>query len=129
MLDRYDPDQPPEAGAWMDLDEQERIQLVEDFHARQRVELPNAKLHAVIHVVVENQIAMGLESVVRAIPLLIAQGLSRHDAVHAVGSVVAEQIFDLSRGKGVATEAVHARYDAEIDRLSAKRWRRRVGPR
>jgi hypothetical protein len=129
MLDRYDPDQTPDAEAWLDLDEQERIQLVEDFHARSRVELPNAKLHAVIHVVVENQIATGLESVLRAIPRLMAQGLSRHDAVHAVGSIVAGQIFALSRDRGLAAEAVHARYDAEIDRLSAKRWHRRVGRR
>ena len=49
-----------------------------------RVRLPNEKLHAVLHVVIENQIALGDE-----IP-----GLDRHEAIHCIASVLAEFIHD-----------------------------------
>jgi hypothetical protein len=42
----------------------------------------------VFHVIVENQAAQGLETPVRrTLARLQAEGLSRHDAVHAVGSI------------------------------------------
>ena len=43
------------------IEEGEREILVEDYHERAGIELPNAHVHAAIHVVVENQIAMGEE--------------------------------------------------------------------
>jgi hypothetical protein len=42
---RYDVDQPP-------LDEQERVDLVRDYHRRAPIRLPNEKLHAILHVIV-----------------------------------------------------------------------------
>jgi hypothetical protein len=50
------------------------------------VRLPNAQLHAVIHVVVENQLALGEEVVVETLARLQREGLGRHDGVHAIGS-------------------------------------------
>jgi hypothetical protein len=61
----YDPLKPPEPEEWRSLDEQERMQLVEDFHRRARIRVPNAKAHALAHVIVENQIALGDEIPVR----------------------------------------------------------------
>jgi hypothetical protein len=49
----YDPRKPPDPEEWLSLDEHERIQAVESFHRRMRIRLPNAKVHAVIHVIVE----------------------------------------------------------------------------
>lgn len=60
--DRYDPEHAPAPEAWEALDEQHRIQLVEDFHRRAAVELPNAKPLAAAHIVAESPIAMTLES-------------------------------------------------------------------
>ena len=51
--------------------------------------------HAALHAIVENQIALNLEPVVRAMHRLRNEGLTRHDAVHAIGSVVAEHLFDI----------------------------------
>ena len=57
---------------------------------------------------------------------LLKDGLSRHDAVHAIGSVVAEQIFDLLKLKDTP-ETSPARYYAAIERLTAATWRADYG--
>ena len=61
-MKHYDPLKPPDPERWRSLDEQEQIDLVHDYHRRARIRLPNATVHAVIHVVVENQIALGDEN-------------------------------------------------------------------
>ena len=72
----------PDPSAWLVLDEQERIQLAEAHHRAAHIKLPNVKAHACFHPIVENQIAEGLESVVRAMARLMNEGLSRHEALH-----------------------------------------------
>jgi hypothetical protein len=120
-VDRYDPSQTPDPTEWLELDEQERVLLVEEYHRHARIELPSVILHATIHVVVENQLASNDEPVVRALARLVKQGLSRHDAVHAIGSVVGEQIYDLLKLKDTP-ETSRARYYAAIERLTAAEW-------
>ena len=75
-----------------------------------------------MHVVVENQLALNDEPVVRALDRLRKEGLSRHDAVHAIGSVVAEHIYDLLKHKD-APETSRARYYAAVERLTVATWR------
>jgi hypothetical protein len=50
-LKRYDPQHAPDPAAWLALDEEERIVLALQYHRRARVRLPNARLHATIHVI------------------------------------------------------------------------------
>ena len=121
-VNRYDPSQAPDAAEWLDLDELERVLLVEHYHSRARVDLPDLKLHATIHVIAEDQLASHDEVVVRALARLIEGGLTRHEAIHAIGSVVAEQIYDLLN-LGETPEASRARYYAAIERLTAADWR------
>jgi Domain of unknown function (DUF1841) len=120
-VDRYDPSQPLDPNEWLELDEQERSLLVEEHHRHARIDLPNATLHAIIHVVVENQLAANDEPVVRALARLMKEGLSRHDAVHAIGSVVAEHIFDMQKVKDTP-ETSRTRYYAAVERLTAAKW-------
>ena len=120
-MDRYDPSQPPDPSKWLELDEQERLMLVEDHHRRARTELPNARLHAALHVVVENQLAANDEPVVRALARLMKEGLTRHDAVHAIGSVVARHIFAVLKAPGAAGFS-QARYYADVERLTRANW-------
>jgi hypothetical protein len=87
-MDAYNPESSPDPGSWLKADERERIGLVEAWHRAARVKLPDIAAHAALHIVVENQIAMNLEPVVRAVHRLTSNGLTRHDAVHAIGSVV-----------------------------------------
>jgi hypothetical protein len=123
-MERYDPEKAPVSEDWLALDEGERIVLVEDYHREARVRLPKSRrtLHASFHVVVENQLASNDEPVVRALDRLQKEGLSRHDAVHAIGSVAIEEIYDVMKSRK-APDPSHARYYAAIERLTAASWR------
>ena len=122
-MELYDPELAPVSEDWLALDEGERIMLVEAYHREARVRLPMSrrKLHASFHVVVENQLAANDEPVVRALARLMSEGLSRHDAVHAIGSVAAEEIYDLLKVHKTP-DPTHARYYAAIERLKAASW-------
>jgi len=123
-MQRYDPDVAPVPEDWLALDELERITLIEAYHRDARIALPKAARagHASIHAAVENQLAAGEEPVVRALQRLRTGGLSRHDAIHALGSVLAEWIFDLHKDSD-APDVARARYYAAIERLTASSWR------
>ena len=123
-MDRYDPEMSPAGEDWLETDEGERILLVEEYHRDARISLPKRarKLHATMHVIVENQMASNDEPVVRALGRLMKEGLSRHEAVHAIGSVVAEEIYDLLKEHD-PPETARARYYAAIERLTAATWR------
>jgi hypothetical protein len=94
-MDAYNPDTSPTPTDWLRTDEGDRIELVSAYHRRKKIKLPNTQLHAVIHVVVENQLALGEETVVKTLSRLQGEGLSRHDAIHAIGSVLAENLYEL----------------------------------
>jgi hypothetical protein len=124
----YDPEVAPSAAEWLALDEGERIRLAEVHHRVARIKLPNVKAHAVFHAIVENQIAGGLESVIRAMDRLAKEGLSRHEALHAIGSVLAEHLNETMGAKVQDSASTgQARYNAAVERLSAKEWRRQYG--
>ena len=127
-MKNYEPESAPNPAAWIALNEQERIRLAEARHLAARIKLPNVKAHAAFHAIVENQIAEGHPPAVRALARLIHEGLSRHDALHAIGSVVAEHFFDgmNTKDKDFARTA-QARYDAAVERLSAREWKSRQG--
>jgi hypothetical protein len=121
-VNSYDPDHAPNSSEWLALDEQLRIQLVEEHHSRANVPLPNLKAHSIFHAIVENQLAENVAPATRAMARLIRGGLSRHDAVHAIASVVAEHVHDLYHDKADAKSS-NAIYTAAIERLSARSWR------
>lgn len=89
----YDADSAPAAAAWLEAAEPERLAAIEAHHAELRTHPPTPKprLHATLHLVVENQLAEGKPpEVSAAIERLVNGGLSRHDAVHAVAFVVSD---------------------------------------
>jgi hypothetical protein len=123
-MTEYNPETAPDPRSWLELDEEERISLAEKHHRLARIKLPNLKVHAVIHEIVENQIASECEPVVRAMERLMRQGLTRHEAVHAVGSVIAEHFFEVMKTQPNDDAATaQSRYDAAVERLTARSWR------
>jgi hypothetical protein len=123
-MKQYDPLIAPDAGEWLALDEGERIALVRAHHRRARVRLPNLEVHTMAHAVVETQIAMGDETPVRRIASrLMAEGLDRHDAIHAIASVFFGVIYDVMKSADTGV-GVEERYYAELEELSAESWRR-----
>ncbi len=123
----YDPAVAPDAAEWLALDEQARLDQVLDYHRRAGIFPPNEEIHAVIHVTVENQIALGDELPVRrAIDRLMGEGLDRHQAVHAVASVLTGQLFDAFKDPEARVFPREA-YNAAIEQLTAESWRRDFG--
>jgi hypothetical protein len=122
----YQPDAAPNPADWLALDELERIRLVEIYHRKSHVKLPKPKAHAAVHAMVENQIAGNHEPVLRAMARLMEGGLSRHEAVHAVGSVLADFFFEASRSKDPHFgDGLQARYDAAMENLNVDEWCRK----
>ncbi|SFN09270.1 hypothetical protein SAMN05660284_00482 [Formivibrio citricus] len=125
MIDCYDPEIAPDPEEWLALDEGSRIEQVERFHRNARIPLPKSArhMHAVIHSIVENQLAMEDQEIVRAVlQRLILEGLTRHDAVHAIGSVLTEHIYDCLHGDSHLPDWT-APYYAELQQLTAEKWR------
>jgi hypothetical protein len=106
----YDADEDPHAERWLKLDESEQQQAIMAYHdaAQPHPRPPSRRLHALMHAVVETQIASNTPPEARqALERLTSQGLSRHDAIHAIATPMAEFIFEASQGK---------RYDPEAHR-------------
>ena len=121
-MKKYDPTKAPEPNAWLDLDEQERISLVRVHHQSSGVELENEMLHAVVHTIVENQLALQDEPVQLALDRLMKGGLDRHDALPAVGSVLAEHLWGIMN-EGTEDSAVPEKYYRGLTKLTAEKWR------
>jgi hypothetical protein len=122
---QYEANDQPHSATWLELDESERIDAVMDYHRRAKVVPENLELHAMTHVVVENQVALGEETPVPAtLNRLMHEGLDRHEAIHAIGSILMSIVFDVSQGHDVGGD-INARYSQELATLTAASWRSR----
>ena len=118
---RYDPHRSPNVAWWAALPEEDQIDLVLGHHRKAGVRLPNATLHAVTHVVVENQVLLGNETpVASTLERLLGEGLSRHDAIHAIGTILAPVILDILKGE-IRSEP-NLVYYQQLRKLTADSW-------
>jgi hypothetical protein len=124
---RYDALKAPDPQAWLDRDEQERIDQIIDYHRRYHLPVgESTKLHGLAHVIVENQIALGdppVPAIREALVRLMGEGLDRHDGLHAVGSVVMGIVSDVVREKGKDAGDINAKIGRELAELTAPSWR------
>lgn len=119
MLERYDPEEHVDADEWLKLDEDERAELITAYVEEHENSVGPTLLHAHIHLAIENQVALGEETpVAEAVDRLIAEGLSRHDAIHAVGTCLASLFAATSRGDEISQDS----YFDEVGKLTAQRW-------
>ncbi len=120
---RYEADEQPHSEVWLELDESERIDAVMDYHRRTRVKLENLELHAIAHVVVENQVALGeATSVPATLDRLIDEGLNRHEAIHAIASVLMSIVYNVAHETDDGSD-INAKYGRELGKLTAAGWR------
>ncbi len=123
-MDAYDPLKAPDPTAWLALDEQERAAMIEDYHESRDIHIPGMTLHVTIHAIVENQVAEGDALPVREkLRQLMAQGLDRHEAIHAIGSVLIRHLTSVSQGKAAGADPNTAYFRA-LNRLNARKWLR-----
>lgn len=124
----YDPFVEPDPIDWLATDEQRRLDLITRYHRHEGFEAERSEVHAVMHAVVENQIAERDQLPVRRTLLrLMAEGLDRHDAIHAIASVlighINEQLSETaSEAERTSGDDINAPYFAELERLTAKGW-------
>ncbi|WP_159820025.1 hypothetical protein [Colwellia sp. 20A7] len=121
-MDTYNPNKAVEPENWLALDEATRIELVHDFHIGLDHELTEDALsvHSSIHVIVENQLAMEVDLIPETIAKLTRQGLNRHEAIHAIGAIITEDIFNVMKGN--TEEFSPKKYRRKLEKLTAKRW-------
>ena len=122
MLTKYDTDRAPDPERWLAQNEMELMEIVQGYHRREQIPLPNERVHASYHVMVENQVALGDRTPVRdAVVRLMGEGMSRHDALHAVGAVLAKHTHQATATNvPVSREA----YYADVRALTKDVWLR-----
>jgi hypothetical protein len=129
----YDPLVEPDPVDWLATDEQRRLDLVQRYHRNEGFDAKRAAAHAAMHVTVENQIAEGDQlPVLRTLLRLMAEGLDRHDAIHAIASVLIVHINELLRRADSETpppgqrsgQDSFAAYFSELEQLTAEAWLR-----
>ncbi len=123
---RYDPDKPPNPTQWLSLDERERMRLVSDAHLDVQFNPGAETLHATLHVIIENQLASGVPAVLaQALERLRKAGLTRHDALHAIASVLGEHVYAAlhPEAAGGTPESLSVAYEAAVANLTAEAWR------
>lgn len=118
----YDPLVAPDPRNWIEIDESERLRAVLQYHFLSGSKMPNARLHALFHVVVENQVAIGESSVRETLSRLMDEGLDRHDAIHAIAFVVSYHMYDMLRGER-PRRVLPDRCYQELSSLTAVGWR------
>ena len=119
----YNPLKAPDPKRWLAIDEAIRLKMVVSYHRKKRFDLPNERIHAAIHMVVENQVAMGDELPVSAtLDRMMNEGLDRHDAIHAVGSVLAGRMWEMSQSDADPQMDPNESYFDDLAKLTAQGW-------
>jgi hypothetical protein len=122
---KYHPQKTPAPDRWLGLEEDARISLIQNYHRRAGVKNPNPRIHAVIHLIVENQIAEGLEVVQETLDRLMAEGLDRHEAIHAIGWVLIEHLSNLM-GATEPDPDTQSHYFQSLKNLIADKWKKDI---
>ncbi|HEY5624271.1 MAG TPA: hypothetical protein VIV14_10970 [Gammaproteobacteria bacterium] len=118
----YDPDVAPDKLDWIDTDEGEQLHRIMQFHESHGEYGESLEAHAALHVAIETQIATDTPEVEATLDRLVKQGLTRHDAIHAIGSVLADSIEEILASDESETADANARYYEKLSRLNASDW-------
>ncbi len=116
------PATPPNYDAWLALDEGERIQLAKAFHESHGEFGESLNLHAGMHGIIETQLAMDAPNAREALVRLQEQGLTRHDAIHAIGSVLMEHIYDIQTSVFSTAEEANNHYAESLKNFNVEDW-------
>ena len=122
-MQKYNPMVNPDPHLWAALDEDERITMIMEYHEEADIDMPDDYAHAVMHVVVENQIAMGAATPTEAVlRRLMDEKLDRHDAIHAIASVLVNHMYELWHADDSAVS--NDDYYVALEELTAEKWLR-----
>lgn len=121
-MNTYDPLLDQNKEEWLGVSEFERIDAVREFHEKidEDFEDDALSIHCSVHVIVENQLAEGVELIPETVAKLVRQGLNRHEAIHAIGAIISKDLYNIIRGEDV--EFSPKKYRQKLEKITAKRW-------
>lgn len=121
-MNDYNASTPPNPKDWLAMDESQRLDLLYNFVEKHEnlLEEEAQRIHAAIHVIVENQLALNTELTIETYNRLKRQGLDRHEIIHAIGAVIFEDIFEIMNND---IENPFEKYKLRLKKLTAKRWK------
>lgn len=124
----YNPAVSPNPEMWQQTDEGELLSLIQDYVEFNESDVESPTVHAAIHLAVENQIAATEDSVpaVETMLRLITAGVTRHNAIHAIGSVTIEQLHRTTDKE--ATPMTPEEFTAAYHALNPAEWLERKTP-
>jgi hypothetical protein len=118
---KYRADRSPEPEFWERLSEDEQIDAIVSHHRIRSIKLPDQILHATAHLMVEQQLASGeAPHVVATCERLIREGLTRHDAIHAIAWVLTILINEAAAGE--IKENLKPVFEARLEQLTEESW-------
>lgn len=122
-VEAYDALVAPDPLAWLETGDEARIDLVIAYHIGIGDVGDNQRAHALLHAIVENQVATGGEMapVQERLRQLMEQGLDRHDAVHAIAYVVGRHMDWMALGRR-GDDPGYPRYFRELKRMSGSKY-------
>ena len=104
------------------MDEAARLDLIYEFHEEHGEFGESMETHATIHAVVETQLAMDVPNARDALVRLRKSGLARHDAIHAIGSVLAKHLHTLTYNRDVEPDEATLRYYEKLRSFTKEDW-------
>ena len=117
----YDPATPPDPREWLALGEDERTRLIEEYYRREGGIGGSVAVLARVHEIIETQLAEQVTPVKAAFVRLRDNGLSRQEAIRAIGSVLATRIRRIDNPEDL-TSAPSRDYFSALEALTADRW-------
>ncbi len=121
-MHQYNPAKSPGPEEWLALDELTRLDLISQFHEDHGEFGESMDAHAGIHAVVETQLAMDVPNARSALGRLRRSGLTRHDAIHAIGSVLAEHMNEVVTNPDVSSDEANSRYYERLRTFTREDW-------
>jgi len=114
----HDPENAPNPKDWLELDKQQRLRMIELYLDREGGYGGSLQRQASIHAIVETQLAESITPVKAAFMRLRDNGVSRHEAVRTIGSILADCMPQAVRSGDVGA-ALNKEYLAKLEVLTA----------
>lgn len=119
----YDPDNAPDPTEWRALEVQERIRVVVAYHSIAKKNTKKPKVHALLHVNVENLLLQARGPATRAMSRLMKEGLTRHQAIHALATVwLAYPVDSWSGNTSQSPQEKQVAFNHAMENLSIDAW-------
>ena len=119
----YDPDLDPDPSTWRSIDAHDRVRLVMSHHAQNRISVSDSRMHALLHVNIENMLLQGKGPVTRALEKLRAEGHPRHKAIHILATVwLAYPVGSIGGSANLTHQEQQLAFNAAMETITGEGW-------